>query len=105
MRIILWLPILALVAVVGYVFIYSFSIGPGEDKGSVCRGNLQNISNAKEEAIRQRGLTNGATVPLIFVTRRCKGYVLPECPAGGLYVIGVVGQKPSCTVHGNRPLP
>ncbi len=66
-----------------------------------CVENLREIDSAKQQwALEQRKQITDTPiwkdlVPYIGVGG--KGYVLPICPDGGVYTIGSVGEKPTCS--------
>ncbi|MCE9559123.1 MAG: prepilin-type N-terminal cleavage/methylation domain-containing protein [Armatimonadetes bacterium] len=62
-----------------------------------CIASLKQIDSATEQYAMENKLATGATVTSANIA---PGYikVMPTCPAGGTYAIGVVGTAPTCTV-------
>lgn len=69
-----------------------------------CINNLRQIDAAKNEFALENKKTNGYVVTEDDI----KPYIkldangnLPKCPAGGKYVIGKVGESPTCSIDGH----
>jgi hypothetical protein len=68
----------------------------------VCVNNLGEIEAAKEEWAQEHNGTNGMDVTwddLRPYIGRTTG-MIPKCPDGGVYRIGKVGEKPTCSIGG-----
>lgn len=71
----------------------------------VCVANLREIEYAKELFTSDQKLNNGApcTLPDLWPAY-LKGIAFPDCPGGGTYTVGNIGDAPTCTlVAGNFP--
>jgi hypothetical protein len=66
-----------------------------------CLANLAFIESADEAVALSLSLSFGATIPRERVEAAMGAGGMPTCPAGGQYVISVVGVLPRCTVHGD----
>jgi len=70
---------------------------------NICRNNLRMIDMAKDMAALELALSNGSSVTEKQISGQIKdGYSSLECPSGGSYDIGTIGEPPTCTVtsHG-----
>lgn len=65
-----------------------------------CMNNQSIIASAIHSATLENNWTNDAPIPIDKVTAFLREGRLPECHAGGKYVIGKVGEWPRCTLHG-----
>jgi hypothetical protein len=70
---------------------------------SSCVFYLSEIESAKEQWAKERNATNGQNVTwddlLPYIGREQSGHI-PKCPDGGVYTIGKVGEKPTCSIGG-----
>jgi hypothetical protein len=62
-----------------------------------CLGNLTMIDACKEQLQRDHGLRKGTAIPS-QLWKRFEGKVSFECPSGGTYSIGNVGEPSSCSI-------
>ena len=70
----------------------------------VCQSNMKAMSTAKEHFAMENRLPNGAPVLESDIwPNYIKGPVFPECPQGGVYILGNVGDAVTCTIHGTIP--
>ncbi|MBX7245078.1 MAG: hypothetical protein K1X53_06245 [Candidatus Sumerlaeaceae bacterium] len=80
-------------------------------RGRACQENLSKIDGAKEQYALEFKLSNGAIVSFKDLVNPGgaadgNGYLkkTPECPAGGTYTIGKIGEKPTCSIgDSNEP--
>jgi len=70
---------------------------------NACINNLRQLDGAKEQYMLEQNASAGAFVSLEQLTGP-GSYIKqkPECPANGVYTIGLVGEKPRCTVTGHE---
>jgi hypothetical protein len=70
--------------------------------GGSCTANLKCIDGAKATWALENHITNNA-VPLDSELFGAAAYIRekPTCPAGGIYVIGALNQKPRCSIPGH----
>jgi hypothetical protein len=66
-----------------------------------CISNLRQIDAAKQQWAQQNNRPAGTPVTPADVARFLRGGVLPTCPAGGIYLINVVGLPPTCSSPGH----
>jgi hypothetical protein len=69
---------------------------------ATCLHNLRQIGEAKAEWARASSKAPGDTPAwsdLVGTNRHLR--VLPECPGGGTYTIGTVGEDARCTIAGH----
>lgn len=71
---------------------------------SRCLDNLTRVAKGKEEYRAMHNMTNGAVVATDeFIEMIEGGWPATACPGGASYVIGPLGEKPACAVHGVAP--
>jgi hypothetical protein len=73
----------------------------------ICLHHLREITDAKEALVREKNLKPG-----VVSVETLAGYLergMPECPAGGKYVINRIGTNPTCSIPSHSmfqpPLP
>ena len=65
-----------------------------------CHNNLKTIEMVKDNWVTENNATAGTAVTMDDIKEMLgKG---PECAAGGEYILGVVGESPSCSIHGQH---
>ena len=86
----------------------------------ICLYNLERLLDAKQEWARDNRAGRNALVPSAETLAntyfrkykygrrlpqaddtQCKDVFRPICPSGGQYAVGVVGERPKCTFHGD----
>jgi hypothetical protein len=65
---------------------------------NICISNLRFIDAAKNEWATAHNATNGDTVTANQLTNYLPHAIMPECPSGGIYKIGKIGQNPTCSL-------
>lgn len=65
-----------------------------------CMNNQSIIASTIHSAALANNWTNGEPIVIGKVTAFLRDGKLPQCHGGGQYVIGKVGEWPSCTLHG-----
>jgi hypothetical protein len=65
-----------------------------------CISNLMMIQKAKESAAQEKNLAPGTAVTEEQILYYLQG-IMPTCPSGGAYEIGVIGEKPTCSLPGH----
>jgi hypothetical protein len=69
-----------------------------------CHRHLLRVAEGKANYAAMHGMTNGApAAPDDFVEFVKGGWESLACPGTGTYSAGVVGEPPSCSLHGARP--
>ena len=80
-------------------------IDQGKEQSAVadwtCDTSLDLIAHMKDQWVKKTGATQGQAVVVAEVNRWWKGgsQNSPSCPDGGTIEYGVVGKKPTCTIH------
>jgi hypothetical protein len=77
----------------------------GSPRYKSCVANMKQIESAKEEFAAKYHLPAGAPLPEGCLW--AKGSYIrsePECPSGGTYTVGVLGELPKCSVGGKHSL-
>ena len=70
-----------------------------------CINNLRQIDGAKNEWALEKNKDPGTPVTEADIKPYIKPDAsgnLPKCPAGGIYIIGKVGEPPTCSVPGHK---
>ena len=99
----LWAGALALLLLF-LVFQAVFYFKPPGVEGSYCINNLRQIEAAKNEWALEKGKTNGEVATIVDLTPYIQlgpDSNFPECPQGGTYSLGRVGENPICSYHGD----
>lgn len=68
---------------------------------NTCINNLRQIDGAKNQWALEKGKKAGDTPTEADIAPYVRGGVLPQCPAGGSYIIGKIGEKPTCSIAGH----
>jgi hypothetical protein len=68
---------------------------------NACINNLRKIDGAKEQWSLEKFATNGAPVEMSHLLRFIRGGGVPQCPMGGKYEIGRIGEAPRCSIAGH----
>ncbi|MBA4386436.1 MAG: hypothetical protein C0404_00550 [Verrucomicrobia bacterium] len=81
------------------------AMGPGKSPSggmanAACMNNLRQIDAAKEQCAIANQLMDGAKITQGDISKYLKGGKLPKCSGGGTYILDVIGQNPTCTMHG-----
>lgn len=67
-----------------------------------CIENTRKLDEAKEMTAMKNGLKDGDIAPIKDVSSVLPGGIdAIKCPAGGVYPNMIIGQWPSCSVHGS----
>lgn len=65
----------------------------------VCVGNLREMEYGKELFAADQKLDNGDPCTLNDLwPAYLKSIAFPDCPAGGVYTVGVIGATPTCSL-------
>lgn len=65
----------------------------------VCIANMRELEYAKEMFASDNKLGNGAPVTLNDLwPDYMHGIAFPNCPGGGVYTVGAVGETPTCSL-------
>ena len=77
----------------------------GSPRHKACVANLKQIAAAKDEYAEKYRLSAGATLPDGCLWAK-DGFIRsqPECPTGGDYTVGIIGETPRCTLGGTHSL-
>ena len=65
-----------------------------------CIVHLKLIQDAKEQGALEKNKANGADVTWPDLISYMWPMAIPQCPDGGIYRIGKVGEKPTCSIGG-----
>jgi hypothetical protein len=69
-----------------------------ESSANACLNNLRRIQSLKERWARENRKSAGDTPTETDLFPSGGRDAMPLCPAGGVYVIGPVGEQPSCSI-------
>lgn len=90
------IPMLAAIAIPNFVKARQISMQ------NACINNLRMIQAAKQQWALENQEPDSATPAESDLTPYLPHHLMPHCPAGGVYAIGVVTNPPTCTVPGHR---
>jgi len=97
--------LLAPVAVVGLlsaIAIPNFVKARATSQQNACINNLRQIDAAKNQWALEKGKKAGDVLTVDDIRVYLIHNQLPVCPAGGSYIIGAVGENPTCSVPGHK---
>jgi len=86
------IPLLAAIAIPNFVKARQTA------QQNACINNLRMIQYAKQEWALENQKPDSATPTENDLTPYFQTHVMPHCPAGGIYTIGVVTNPPTCTI-------
>lgn len=92
--------VVAIIGLLAAIAIPSFIRARADSQKNACIANLWKIAAAKEEW----ALANAKAVGDVVVEKEVDKYIKggrPECPAGGTYDYGKIGQEPTCSIKGH----
>lgn len=96
---ILFIPLMLAIAIPNFVK------ARGMAQMNACINNLRQIDGAKNEWALEKNKETGTPVTEADIKPYIKPDAsgnLPKCPAGGIYIIGKVGEPPTCSVPGHK---
>jgi hypothetical protein len=94
------------IVAIGWAFLDSHSYFCPAIRRSRCLQNLEAIRAAKIEMRQELQLADDASMSRDDLAPRLpKGFKNLECPAGGIYDVGVAGAVPRCSVPDHQPTP
>ncbi len=74
------------------------------DSANACISKLRQIDGAKQQWALQTGHTNGTVVTQADLENYVKAAAF-QCPSGGSYTIGAIGEDPTCSFASIAPPP
>ena len=83
---------------------YGLTGTPEQQAASACVNQLRQLEGAKQQWALENKKTEDAIPTEHDITPYLAGNVLPACPSGGKYIIGVVKVAPTCSIV-NHVLP
>jgi hypothetical protein len=99
-KIVIAVSVIACVLVV--LAIPNFIHVPSRAQGNFCINNLRMIDSAKKQWALENNKTNGDVT-----WKDLRPYIghgpelqMPECPGGGVYIVGKLGELPKCSIGG-----
>ena len=98
--------VVAIIGLLAAIAIPNFVKARATAQKNACINNLRQIDGAKEQWALEQRKTEGARTEASDIAAFIKGG-MPECPQGGAYTVGSVGEAPTCSVEGhslNSPL-
>lgn len=93
--------IIAIIGLLAAIAIPAFAKARETSQRAACVNNLHMIEAAKEAVAQEKGDKPGVVISDDEISPYLKSGL--TCPAGGEYTFNPVGQKPSCSVHGESP--
>lgn len=105
-RRLLLIPLALFVIFVSAIGIRTFIVARSTPASIACLHILRKIDGAKQ----QWALENGSATNVIPSWNELRSYIgraenrgLPQCPKGGTYILGRVGEPPRCSTCGLSP--
>jgi competence protein ComGC len=96
---ILIIPLMIAIAIPNFVKARSVA------QTNACINNLRQIDAAKMQWALENSKTNGAIPAAVDLSPYLKGGLKSlQCPAGGTYTIGPVGEEPTCSIPDHKLL-
>jgi len=92
--------VVLIISLLAAVVVPSFTRARRRTRVTVCINNLRMMDGAKDYYAMENRLHDGDAVG--DLGPYLKGGVVPACPAGGDYTVGVIGVPPACTVEGHE---
>jgi hypothetical protein len=96
-----WLAIIAAIGLSAWLIIPNFIRSRATSSQNGCVNNLRQIDGTKNEWAVENGKTNGSVVIANQLTNYLYRGILPKCPQGGIYIIGKIGENPTCSLATN----
>lgn len=104
-----------ILALLSAIAIPTFLQAKATAQTNLCRNNLRLIYHAKESYAVENNLAPGATLPQTDYNGINDGDDIPDaleeylnnpmnCPSGGLYNIGPIGEAPTCSLGGDHTI-
>lgn len=90
----------ALTSVLAAIAVPNFVKARESAMQNACINNLRMIESAKDQYAIENGLSTGEAVTKEQISAYIRGG-FPDCPAGGTYTIGVIGDEATCTIDGH----
>lgn len=95
-----WILIAGLVVIIVVIAVPNFIKARSTSAQNACINNLRQIDGAKDQWAIENRRVAGDLVTKEGVAAYIKGNQIPQCPAGGKYLLNRVGQNPTCTIGG-----
>jgi hypothetical protein len=104
--ILIWLVIIGLIGLFAWAIVIPNLRPARVSSQNACINNLRQIDGAKNEWALENSKTNG----VVCTVEDIKPYIkldtksnIPGCPQGGIYMIGKVGENPTCSLGKTNP--
>jgi hypothetical protein len=94
------LPAVAVPAMLAAIAIPNFVKARTVSQENACINNLRQIDAAKQEWALEKGKKTGDVPDKEDLLPYLRSW--PVCPSGGIYTIGAVGEKPTCSIPGHQ---
>lgn len=93
--------VVSIIALLAVIAIPSFVRARTTSEKSSCLNNLREIDGAKQQWALENNKVNGDSPSTTDLGPYLKHNAVPECPGGGGYTIGDVGEQPLCSIPGH----
>ncbi|MBL7077761.1 MAG: type II secretion system protein [Kiritimatiellae bacterium] len=90
--------VVAIIGLLAAIAIPSFVKARNTSQQNACINNLRQIDGGKEQWAMANKKTDGDSVTTDDVNDYIKGDTTPDCPGGGTYTYGNVGDDPDCSI-------
>ena len=94
--------VVAIIGLLAAIAIPNFVRARATSQANACINNMRQIDAACNEFALEQGKTTGSAAPSLtsdltpYIKLNSNGSI-PECPAGGSYTVGTIGQVPAVT--------
>ncbi len=93
--------VVGIIALLAVIAIPNFVRARSTSEKSSCLNNLREIDGAKQQWGLENNKLNADTPISSDLSVYLKHNIFPECPGGGAYTIGNLGELPLCNIAGH----
>jgi prepilin-type N-terminal cleavage/methylation domain-containing protein len=90
--------VITIISILLGIAIPNFMNSREKTKASSCCANLREINQAKEQFAMANSMRDGMPISSGNLMPYLKESVFPTCPSGGIYMVGLVGDDPTCSI-------
>jgi hypothetical protein len=94
--------VVPVVGMLSAIAIPSFVNARTTSQKNACINNLRQIDGAKEQWAMVNNKRTGDVAPADEISVYIKGSAIPQCPQGGDYTLGAIGEDPTCSIPEHR---
>ncbi len=94
--------VVLIIALLALIAIPSFLKVREESRQSACMNNLRIIDNTKQIWAMAVNATQTTPCDMNAIAPYLESSDIPECPNGGVYTVGSLSVKPTCSANGHQ---